>query len=169
MQIFGTRAYHAGLSVRTVGCGSRLVLIHGGSGSRSHWYRNVKSLARSFTVSTIDLPGFGESATPPPNLSNEDYVNWTSQAVALVAEGHPFHLVGFSFGGAVSAAVAARLASRGHGPSRITLVSPSGFGKPTNRTIKLEKVKKSDGDTVEDIRAATARNLGRWMLADRPD
>ena len=43
-----------------------VVLFHGGSGSWTHWVRNVQALAASGRyVLAVDLPGFGESALPP--------------------------------------------------------------------------------------------------------
>ena len=53
------------------GRGEPLVLLHGGTGSWLHWVRNVEPLARDFTVLVPDLPGSGESASPPPPISAE--------------------------------------------------------------------------------------------------
>ncbi|HEV2100696.1 MAG TPA: alpha/beta fold hydrolase, partial [Stellaceae bacterium] len=50
---------------RVWGSGPPLVLLHGGYGSWMHWIRNVLPLSRLFTVVACDLPGLGESATPP--------------------------------------------------------------------------------------------------------
>ena len=47
------------------GEGPPLALLHGGYGSWTHWIRNVIPLSRAFTVAAPDLPGLGESATPP--------------------------------------------------------------------------------------------------------
>ena len=44
---------------------STAVLLHGGSGSWTHWIRNVAPLvADGFHVLAVDLPGFGDSALP---------------------------------------------------------------------------------------------------------
>ena len=53
------------LHYREVGSGPPLVLLHGGYGSWMHWIRNVGPLARQFTVIAPDMPGLGDSATPP--------------------------------------------------------------------------------------------------------
>ena len=37
-----------------------LVLLHGGSGSWTHWVRNVQHLAQTRSVWALDLPGCGE-------------------------------------------------------------------------------------------------------------
>lgn len=168
MQFFGPLSFQVGLAIRATGHGSNLVLIHGGSGSRTHWFNNVKTLAANFTVITLDLPGFGESAKPPEGISAAEYLAWVAQAVRLATHGQEFHLTGFSFGGAVSAGIASLLAAQGHPPAGLTLISPSGFGNPTGRTITLEKVKKSEDATLQEVKEATARNLGRWMLAKEP-
>lgn len=168
MQIYGPPAYHVGVSVRTTGQGPNLVLIHGGSGSRTHWVNNVAVLAARFTVITPDLPGFGESASPSSDMSTADYLAWVAHAIHLAVNGQPFHLVGFSFGATVSAGITPLLKARGHAVSGLTLISPSGFGKPQGRTIKLEKIRKREDATLQEIREAAARNLGSWMLAKQP-
>ncbi|HEY9280630.1 MAG TPA: alpha/beta fold hydrolase [Eoetvoesiella sp.] len=166
MQVFGSRAYEVGLSVRTTGQGPNLVLIHGGAGSRTHWFNNVEALSAAFTVITLDLPGFGESAKPSEDITTKEYLAWVAHAIRLAVNDQPFHLAGFSFGGAVSAGVTALLAAQGHAPSRLSLISPSGFGKPVGRMIEqLEKVRKSEDTPLQEIKEVTARNLGRWMLA----
>src|SRR4029077_14972180 len=61
---------------RVWGSGPPLVLLHGGYGSWMHWIRNVLPLSRRFTVIAADLPGLGESATPPEP--------WTAQGLAAI-------------------------------------------------------------------------------------
>src|SRR5579863_9848650 len=50
---------------RAWGTGPLLVLLHGGYGSWAHWVRNIRPLASRFRVIAPDLPGLGDSATPP--------------------------------------------------------------------------------------------------------
>jgi pimeloyl-ACP methyl ester carboxylesterase len=166
--LFGPLRSKAGLAFRTVGNGPTLLLVHGGSGSRTHWIRNVSALARRFEIVTVDLPGFGESATPPGSIDPADYMDWVADALELRLGHAPFAMAGFSFGGTTTAAVAARLAARGRGPERISLVSPSGFGQPNGRTVSLERLHRGPETPMAEIRAATARNLGKWMLAATP-
>jgi alpha-beta hydrolase superfamily lysophospholipase len=41
------------------------VLLHGGSGSWTHWIRNIEPLvAEGYRVLAVDLPGFGDSEAP---------------------------------------------------------------------------------------------------------
>lgn len=166
--LYGARRFAAGLAFRSTGQGSSLLLLHGGSGSRNHWVRNVRELSKHLRVLTLDLPGLGESATPPPGISDDEYLVWIGQAIEAHLAGEPFDMVGFSFGGAITSIVAATLAARGCGPRRITLVSPSGFGVPEQRSVVLEKIKRSADHADSELRAATARNLGVWMLSSAP-
>jgi 2-hydroxy-6-oxonona-2,4-dienedioate hydrolase len=41
-----------------------LVLLHGGSGSWTHWLRNVEHFAQQREVWALDIPGFGDSSLP---------------------------------------------------------------------------------------------------------
>jgi hypothetical protein len=50
---------------RLWGAGPPLVLMHGASGSWTHWIRNIEPLARRFRLLVPDMPGFGDSAMPP--------------------------------------------------------------------------------------------------------
>ena len=51
-----------------------LLLVHGGSGSWTHWVKNIVSLQRAYHLWAIDLPGLGESDTLPHGYSAEDAV-----------------------------------------------------------------------------------------------
>ena len=82
------------------GSGRPLVLLHGGYGSWTHWIRNVLPLSRHFHVLAPDLPGLGESATPPEP--------WTAQGLAAIVVAGidrilpreaELRLAGFSFWG----------------------------------------------------------------------
>ena len=89
-----------GMIWRVWGSGPPLVLLHGGYGSWMHWIRNVLVLARRFTVIAPDLPGLGESATPPEPHSAEELARIIIDGLATILPGgERFHLAGFSFGG----------------------------------------------------------------------
>ena len=49
---------------RIWGEGRPLVLLHGASGSWTHWIRNILPLARHVRVLAPDMPGFGDSDVP---------------------------------------------------------------------------------------------------------
>jgi len=148
---------------RKWGSGPPLVLLHGGYGSWTHWIRNVLPLSRRFTVFACDLPGLGESATPPEP--------WTAQGLAaiivdgltrIVPPGAPYHLAGFSFGGVIGGNVAAQLGGRLRG---FTVVGSNGLGLERSPT-PLERVPANAGEAEEF--AAHRYNLNQLMIAD-PD
>jgi 2-hydroxy-6-oxonona-2,4-dienedioate hydrolase len=144
------------------GSGPPLVLLHGGYGSWTHWIRNVLPLARQFRVIAPDLPGLGESATPPEP--------WTAEGLAaIVVAGLDLilprgsaraHLAGFSFGGVIGGQVAAQLGERLRG---FTVVGSNGLGIERSPT-PLRRVP-ADADEAEEF--ATHRyNLNQLMIAD---
>jgi len=102
-----------------------LVLLHGGSGSWTHWVRNIDALAQHHAVWAMDLPGMGDSALPPDAKDADDIAPWVAQAMAQVLAGKAGPLMGFSFGGLTAGFVAA------HHPelvSRLLLVGVPGLG-----------------------------------------
>ncbi len=142
-----------------------LVLFHGGTGSWTHWYRNVAALACKFTVIAVDLPGYGDS-NDAETLSDDAYIGWVADVFGrIAADLGPAGLVGFSFGAVIAAEVAARASRQ---VNRLSLLGPGGFGYRTGSTIALRKVSKGNTDSIE-LREATAFNLGQWMLSSVPD
>ncbi|HEX3860151.1 MAG TPA: alpha/beta hydrolase [Stellaceae bacterium] len=141
--------------------GPPLVLLHGGYGSWMHWVRNVLPLSRKFTVFACDMPGLGESATPPEP--------WTAEGLAAIVvagldiilpKGVAPHLAGFSFGGVIGGTVAAQLGDRLRG---FTVVGSNGMGLERSPT-PLERVKPDAGEEEE---FATHRyNLNQLMIHD---
>src|SRR6476620_4760307 len=49
---------------RVWGAGEPLVLFHGGSGSWTHWIRNIPELSRHYQLWLADIPGLGDSTMP---------------------------------------------------------------------------------------------------------
>jgi pimeloyl-ACP methyl ester carboxylesterase len=85
------------------GAGEPLVLLHGLGSSRRAWDPVVPALAAHFDVFAVDLPGFGQSESLPPQLE--------PQPAALAAAIDDLfgdlgvespHLVGNSLGGWVA-------------------------------------------------------------------
>lgn len=152
-----TRPRFPTLNTQVAGHGPLMVLLHGGHGSWTHWTRNIEALARHFRVVAFDLPGYGASPDVPSDISVEDYVAWVADAVARVAGSDGLDLVGFSFGGALSARIAPRL---GGGLRRVSLLGPSGFG--ARGLVELAKLPPPGDPTRAAIAAA---NLGAFMLA----
>jgi len=147
---------------RVWGSGPLLVLLHGGYGSWMHWIRNVLVLARRFTVIAPDLPGLGESATPPEPHSAEGLARIIVDGLTTILPGgERFHLTGFSFGGVLGGHVAALL---GEQVRDFTIVGSNGLGLPRQPT-ELER-QKPDG-TVEELLAIARHNVSVLMIADK--
>ncbi|MGE8320608.1 MAG: alpha/beta fold hydrolase [Comamonas sp.] len=84
-----------------------LVLLHGGSGSWSHWVANIPALlGQGYQVWAADLPGFGDSALSPNGCDAQAMVEPLYaglRELGLLS----CQLVGFSFGGLSAALLAA--------------------------------------------------------------
>src|SRR5688572_13663244 len=105
-----TRHASNGIALRTLGDGPPLLLVHGGSGSWLHWWRNIEPLSMSHRVIAIDLPGFGESNDVPADISVDEYVGMVTEAAREAAGSvRQIDVVGFSFGAFIGCGVAALL------------------------------------------------------------
>jgi 2-hydroxy-6-oxonona-2,4-dienedioate hydrolase len=146
---------------RVWGSGPPLVLLHGGYGSWTHWIRNVLVLARRFTVIAADLPGLGESATPPEPHTAEGLAAIIVEGLGIVLpkDAAP-HIAGFSFGGVLGGHVAAQL---GDGLRALTLVGSNGLGLVRQPTA-LQRV--PAGASADEALAVHRHNLGTLMIAD---
>ena len=102
-----------------------LVLLHGGSGSWTHWVRNIDALSVEHAVWAMDLPGMGDSALPPEAKDADDIAPWVAQGMAQLLGGQAIPVMGFSFGGLTAGFVAARHPER---VSRLLLVGVPGLG-----------------------------------------
>src|SRR5215510_14450361 len=146
---------------RVWGSGPPLVLLHGGYGSWTHWIRNVLALSRVFTVAAPDLPGLGESATPPEPHTAESLARIIVDGLQTVfPKREPLHIAGFSFGGVLGGHVTAQLGERVKG---FTVVGSNGLGLVRQPTA-LKRVQ--EGATEDEILAVARHNLGALMIAD---
>lgn len=139
-----------------------LVLLHGGHGSWQHWIRNVDALSKHYRVLVPDLPGYGESDTPPePTM--ESLVDTIRVALdERIGEGTPVRLAGFSFGGLVAAKMAAQrpdithlvlLGSAGHGTTR----------RPKGKLLNWTDTQGANDDVA--LQGVMRHNLIMHMLA----
>ena len=146
---------------RVWGSGPPLILLDGGYGSWTHWIGNVLVLARRFTVIAPDLPGLGESSTPPEPHTAEGLAGIIVEGLDIVLsrDAAP-HIAGFSFGGVLGGHVAAQLGDR---LRALTLVGSNGLGLVRQPTA-LQRV--PAGVSAEEALAVHRRNLGALMIAD---
>jgi len=155
----GTMVWH-GWGVRHTGR-PPLVLLHGGSGSWTHWIKVIPALAQSTAVWAADLPGLGDSAMPhaPLTPATSGHVVATG-ARMLLPDGLPFHLLGFSFGAHVGTFAAAEL---GKQLATFTVCGCAALGIPHNR---LEFDRERSTMTQAESDAVHRTNLGKLMIAD---
>ena len=146
---------------RIWGSGPALVLLHGGYGSWMHWIRNVLPLSRDFTVVAPDLPGLGESATPPEPHTAEGLARIIVEGLDIVLPGHlMLHLAGFSFGGVLGGHVAALLGDR---VRAFTIVGSNGLGLVRQPT---DLQRQPEAASAADALAVARHNLAALMIAD---
>ncbi|HMK69206.1 MAG TPA: alpha/beta fold hydrolase [Stellaceae bacterium] len=144
------------------GRGAPLVLLHGGYGSWTHWFRNVEPLAERYRLLVADLPGLGDSDMPPEPYSAASIAEIVSAGLAsLLGAGEEFDLAGFSFGGLIGGHIAASVGAR---MRRLVLVGSGGLGVPRRATIELVNWRERPDPAAQ--RAAHRENLALLMFAD---
>ena len=90
-----------------------VVLVHGGSGSWTHWLANIAALVQSGRdVLVPDLPGFGDSSPPLQGTDADVMPEPLEQGLQCLLANHPCDVAGFSFGGMVAGLLAAQFPAR---------------------------------------------------------
>ena len=103
-----------------------VVLLHGGSGSWTHWVRNIAPLREAgWRVLVPDLPGFGDSDLPPGCTDVPQLPAHLHAGLQQLAPQGPVQIVGFSFGGMTGALW---LADHPHDAQALVLVGAPGLG-----------------------------------------
>ena len=146
---------------RAWGQGRPLVLLHGASGSWTHWIRNVRPLAERFRVLAPDMPGYGESDAPPePHEADALADLVTAGLEQMLPAPARFDMAGFSFGAIIGGLVAARLGAR---VGTLVVLGPGGLGltpAPARTLLRLEP-----GMDAAAVRHVHRHNLRVLMLA----
>ena len=149
------------VAVKRAGEGPPLFLLHGGMGSWTHWVRNIDALAQHFSVMALDLPGYGDAPDIDRTMEAEEYLDVVEGAVtALAPEGERLRFTGFSFGSAISAAMAARLGDR---VERISLIGAAGFDAKGRPPLDMRSYKEVKGDDAV-FREVLRHNMLSLML-----
>jgi pimeloyl-ACP methyl ester carboxylesterase len=156
-----TTAHPGGQMVwRVWGQGAPLVLLHGGSGSWLHWFRNIEALSRDFMLVVPDLPGFGESDKPAESGSAamvaETFVSGLDE---ILGRQRALALAGFSMGGTVAGHAARLLGDR---VATMVLVGSAGFGLKRGPMAPLRSWRRLP--SVDEQRAAHRDNVAALML-----
>lgn len=113
-----------------------LVLLHGGSGSWTHWVRNIEPLvAAGRQVWIPDLPGFGDSAVPPTGGDADALVEPMAEGLRALFGPRPVDLVGFSFGGLTAGLL---LAAHPELARQLVVVGAPAMGLVAERPVRLK-------------------------------
>jgi pimeloyl-ACP methyl ester carboxylesterase len=159
-----TRAGGGAMVWRSWGAGPPLVLLHGASGSWTHWIRNILPLAERFRVLAPDMPGFGDSDASPEPHTAEGLAELVAAGLdAVLAPPTEFDLAGFSFGGIIGGLVAARLGRR---IRTLVVLGVGGLGVGAFSTPALLRIESTM--TAEEVRRVHRENLRSLMLG-RPE
>jgi len=142
------------------GEGKPLVLFHGGSGSWTHWVRNIDALvAAGRRVMAPDLPSFGDSAAAPAGADADALPPLLEQGLQLLLGDTPVDVAGFSFGGLTAGLYAASYPARF---SRLILIGAPGLNKMLPRPVALKSWRGvPDGPELEQIHR---HNLATLLL-----
>lgn len=128
----GDTAPHAEVAGATA---TPLVLLHGGSGSWTHWVRNIVPLLDAGRqVWAVDLPGFGAS-DPPPGGDADAMIGPLAHSLQDLFAGQPVDMVGFSFGGMVAGMLLAAYPAMAR---RLVLVGAPAMGVPSGSRYTLQ-------------------------------
>lgn len=139
-----------------------LVMFHGGSGSWTHFVRNIEPLvALGRQLWVPDLPGFGESAVSPLGGDADGMVEPLRLGLARLLEGRACDLLGFSFGGMTAGLL---LAEHPELARRLVLVGAPAMGVVPQRQFELKAWRHlPDAGAQADIHRY---NLAALMLHD---
>jgi len=138
-----------------------LVLLHGGSGSWTHWVRNIEALAGAgLSVWIPDLPGFGDSALPGGGFDADAIVPPLASGKLALFGAQPVDLVGFSFGGMTAGLL---LAEHPALARQLVLVGAPAMGVVPRRQFELKAWRHLPAQEQADVHRY---NLAALMLDD---
>ena len=153
------RTVHAGACTvwHVWGSGEPVVLLHGGSGSWTHWIHNIDALvAEGREVLVPDMPGFGDSDKPPGARDADALVAPLVSGLQQLLAAREFDLVGFSFGGLVGALMAPSVPAL----RRLVIVGAPLLGVGV-RPVRLREWRHLDADAAIEVHRS---NLLALML-----
>lgn len=130
----------------------RVVFVHGVGMDSSMWDSVIPPIAEAgYACASVNLPGHGDE---PASQAGTTLESLTDHVLGRV--GHGDHLVGFSIGAFVAAALAAREPER---VASLTLVSAVG-----QRTVEQRRLVEARLTSAREDFAATMRETtGRWF------
>ena len=115
-----------------------VVLLHGGSGSWTHWACNIAALVQAGRqVLVPDLPGFGDSARPATGRDADALVAPLEVGLQTLIGTQVCDLVGFSFGGMTAGLWTAAFPAR---VRRLVIAGAPGLGVVGRWCICAERI-----------------------------
>ena len=141
----------------------KVVLLHGGSGSWLHWFRNIEALRQKFDVIAVDLPGLGDAAMCPVESDAQSAAAVTTDALLSSIEGD-FHIVAFSWGCTVTAIAMKTIEQR---VKSVMLTGPASVGNLPWRTQMKPLIKRTPDMSRQEVMATQRENLARLMIHER--
>jgi 2-hydroxy-6-oxonona-2,4-dienedioate hydrolase len=141
-----------------------MVLLHGGSGSWTHWIKNIEALSARYEVIVPDLPGLGDASSLAEGYAPQDAADCVADGLKQILGDRRYHLIAFSWGSVVGALVAGSHAEQ---VKSLMLVGPASMGKMPQRPSMQRLIPRTADMTPDEVRAANRENLARLMLHDR--
>jgi pimeloyl-ACP methyl ester carboxylesterase len=151
---------------RVWGRGKPLLLVHGGAGAWSHWVRNLEPLIGERLVLAPDIPGLGDSDSPPHPYTPESIAAIIAGGLTELLDGLAersssprVDIGGFSFGGMICGLVAANVRDR---VDSVALIGASGLGGQFDQLAPVARLPKDA--SVHELAEIHRNNLLVMML-----
>lgn len=140
-----------------------LVLLHGGSGSWTHWVRSIGPLLEAgHDVWAFDLPGFGASDAPAGVTDADSMLPTLAQVLQAQFPLQSVRLVGFSFGGMTAGMLAAAYPQL---VAHLVVVGAPGMGLTSKHPFRLKGWRHLPHPRAQLLHHVF--NLGELMLHDK--
>lgn len=151
-----------GLSGLKVGTGEPLVLLHGVGLQAESWQYMMPSLAHSFAITAIDMPGHGNSRQFDPDTTPglDKYTDRVSETVRSLAM--PALVVGHSMGALIALDLAIRFPELVSGVVALNTV----FRRSEEASLAVQ-ARAAEVSELSDINANTT--VARWFGNPTPD
>ena len=140
--------------------GEPVVLLHGGSGSWTHWIRNIEALVEAgHRVLVPDLPGFGDSDTPPGARDADALVAPVARGLQDLLGPRSFDLVGFSFGALVGSLMAVAMKDTRNSWIRHLVIVGAPLLPVSGRPLRLLEWRHLDEAAAREVHRANLLTL----------
>ena len=124
------------VSYMSQGKGESILILHGWGDNSNNWQPFANDLAENYLVITVDLPGFGNSDTPPEPWGLSDYARFVGSFLNKIGI-TPTYIIGHSNGGAIAIrAIAQQILS----PEKLILIASAGIRNEYNGRTKALRV-----------------------------